>query len=325
MFHRARGGECERGREKGKEEREIVRAMGGTYGDGGERGGARDEVAALRGREEAVGIRCFVAPEEEARGREALCGVFKHRFTDFVVREVDLAGNVARLDTLIEANKGGANGGAATEQPAQAAITVNWADDTEALAALRGLVCAEDVERFVDFLKRLQAAAGAGNAEGKSEGGSGAAGGASKSNELVLAASDDKEKRTQVHQLFKSKPGNVPMIATDTVVAVDKATGVETKSIRLLAVLNRDDRKRKRAMDNRSSGGVAKFCKFLLYKENVETQHALQMLCHSLRCKPKRLGFAGTKDKRGVTIQWCTGFKITEKQLSYFNRGGGNR
>ena len=35
---------------------------------------------------------------------------------------------------------------------------------------------------------------------------------------------------------------------------------------------------------------ATKLCKFLLYKENVDTQHALQLLAKNLRVKPKRLG-----------------------------------
>jgi tRNA(Glu) U13 pseudouridine synthase TruD len=31
------------------------------------------------------------------------------------------------------------------------------------------------------------------------------------------------------------------------------------------------------------------------------------------------LNTAGTKDKRAVTVQWCTGYKITHEQLTAFN------
>jgi tRNA pseudouridine13 synthase len=45
---------------------------------------------------------------------------------------------------------------------------------------------------------------------------------------------------------------------------------------------------------------------FVLTKENTDTGAALAVLASLLRCGPRALGFAGTKDKRGVTTQRVT-------------------
>ena len=58
------------------------------------------------------------------------------------------------------------------------------------------------------------------------------------------------------------------------------------------------------------------FLKFTLYKENVDTMHAVSLLARALRCKPTSLGYAGTKDKRGATTQEVTVFKRTPEAVA---------
>lgn len=44
-----------------------------------------------------------------------------------------------------------------------------------------------------------------------------------------------------------------------------------------------------------------------------------------LRCKPNVFGFAGTKDKRAVTVQNVTAYKVRPQRLAQLNtafRGG---
>ena len=72
------------------------------------------------------------------------------------------------------------------------------------------------------------------------------------------------------------------------------------------------------------------FLRFVLYKENVDTHTALKDVVRSGRLNPKRgVAFAGMKDKRGVTTQFCSVFRTEKEQLLALNShrigsGGGN-
>jgi TruD family tRNA pseudouridine synthase len=46
---------------------------------------------------------------------------------------------------------------------------------------------------------------------------------------------------------------------------------------------------------------------------------SLSTLSKALSIQVNKLNTAGTKDKRAVTVQWCTGYKITKEQLTAFN------
>lgn len=51
----------------------------------------------------------------------------------------------------------------------------------------------------------------------------------------------------------------------------------------------------------------------------METQAALSAVARLLNVPPRALGFAGTKDKRGVTAQYASAFKVAPAQLSALN------
>lgn len=48
-------------------------------------------------------------------------------------------------------------------------------------------------------------------------------------------------------------------------------------------------------------------------------QAALGVVARMLHCQPRSFGFAGTKDKRGVTTQWVTAFKVSPAKLAALN------
>ena len=49
---------------------------------------------------------------------------------------------------------------------------------------------------------------------------------------------------------------------------------------------------------------------FVLHKINADTHAALAGIAKVTRLESKQLNVAGTKDKRGVTAQWVTAFKV---------------
>lgn len=51
------------------------------------------------------------------------------------------------------------------------------------------------------------------------------------------------------------------------------------------------------------------FCICVLYKDNIDTIQAVNMIAKNLRIQSKRINYAGTKDKRAKTTQLLSFFK----------------
>ena len=63
------------------------------------------------------------------------------------------------------------------------------------------------------------------------------------------------------------------------------------------------------------SGGSGEYLIFVLEKTNWDTLGAIRELSRRLHCSEKRIGFAGTKDRRAVTAQRCSAWDVTREQL----------
>ena len=61
------------------------------------------------------------------------------------------------------------------------------------------------------------------------------------------------------------------------------------------------------------------YVKFTMCKENKETIATLNAIASKIRCKPKVFAIAGTKDKRGVTVQHVTAYRVEPKKLKNLN------
>ncbi|EDV26019.1 uncharacterized protein TRIADDRAFT_23629 [Trichoplax adhaerens] len=62
-----------------------------------------------------------------------------------------------------------------------------------------------------------------------------------------------------------------------------------------------------------------KYCKFRLYKENIDTMNAINLICKFTGLKPSIFGYAGTKDRRAITTQEITAFKVLPSKLHHVN------
>lgn len=67
------------------------------------------------------------------------------------------------------------------------------------------------------------------------------------------------------------------------------------------------------------------FLRFVLYKENIDTSTAAKDVVRAAHLNPKRgIGYAGMKDKRGVTAQFCSAYRVEKEQLLAMNARSGN-
>jgi len=63
------------------------------------------------------------------------------------------------------------------------------------------------------------------------------------------------------------------------------------------------------------------FLRFVLYKENVDTTTAAKDVARMSHLNPKRgINYAGMKDKRGITTQFCSVYRIEKEQLLAVNK-----
>ena len=61
------------------------------------------------------------------------------------------------------------------------------------------------------------------------------------------------------------------------------------------------------------------YCKFVLFKENRDTLDAVNCIAKFFKMKPTGFQFAGTKDRRAVTSQFITAFRVRAERLKAVN------
>lgn len=59
---------------------------------------------------------------------------------------------------------------------------------------------------------------------------------------------------------------------------------------------------------------------FSLYKENKDTMEAVYFLASQLKVQTKAIQFGGTKDRRAVSVQRCSAYRINAEQVAGLNR-----
>ncbi|KAG6423187.1 hypothetical protein SASPL_113575 [Salvia splendens] len=222
----------------------------------------RPEMSMNSVEESQVGILCYISQLPGFRG------ILKQRYSDFIVNEVGLDGNVVHLTTLDSPLE------IAVEKKVEVA-DLQDRDYTNEIESFRVLAGDSDVEK----LKKLidQVVSGVINDD----------------ESIVLCPISDKSHRTAVHNFFKER---MKFLVTDTVDGPDSSS--KCIRVRMNSGSNngrgRNSRKRKnrddKPYDSRGSDSswpenLGKFLRFHLYKENKDTQEALGLLAKMLGTK----------------------------------------
>eukprot|EP00794_Sanderia_malayensis_P000513 gene513-1162_t len=232
-------------------------------------------------REPDVGIREYISTFA------GVPGILKQRYSDFVVRERDLNGELVYLDK----NK-------IVDETANVACEDEREDGDEAEIACP--LVDEDVSRISEFASKK------GASECDASGGND---GVARNASLVLSADNDKQHRTLVHQYIRKKYD-----ALDTDVVDVDSSG---KAIR---VFYKSKANKKRRWNSSGEKKNQRYSHFVLYKENRDTMSAVNKIAEVLRVRPSIFSYAGTKDKRAVTIQQVCASRIDAKRLLSVNR-----
>lgn len=171
---------------------------------------------------------------------------------------------------------------------------------------------------------------------------------------VLLGPVPDKEHRTAIHKLFKMIKGMPSLDSRNvedtrllmqqeggggggggggeegggaTTATVDTAGGTEVNKHTIEVYVGQSYRTnniKKRGRKNSDMvwpGGDRSYLRFLLYKENTDSQAALSSIASSIHVNHKCFAVAGTKDKRGVTVQAVTAYKTTPARLVQLNKG----
>ena len=242
--------------------------------------------------EEVVGIRGYVSCDVPG-----FRGVMKRRFADFVVHEVDTEGRVVSLQEA--AGGGGGGGGDAqgeeeTRKEEEEKIETSHEQNLhEAFAAIAGNEAAEAARALLD------------NPGGYKE-------------PIELPASADKTIRRRIHGWIREH------------LRASESHTLDGGVIRIVPSSScggngrNRGQKRPRSHQGETDESFAMLKKspythFTLAKRNVETQDCVVLLCRMLRVTPSAFGFAGSKDKRGVTFQRVSVKNVTAARLRQVN------
>eukprot|EP00741_Cyanophora_paradoxa_P016863 tig00020943_g16287.t1 len=150
-----------------------------------------------------------------------------------------------------------------------------------------------------------------------------------KSDPFIFSASADKAKRGALHNVIKAQ---YPGVVTDTVDPPGAAAGEKAKCVRArVGVVDKRaggsfgpgagvGQKRGREQEAGPRWANGEHVTFALYKENRDTMDAIGLLCRLLQVTPKTFSYAGTKDKRAVTTQRVSAFKVAPERLRGLNK-----
>ncbi|XP_074644790.1 pseudouridylate synthase 7 homolog [Tubulanus polymorphus] len=214
---------------------------------------SRDKVVDVVGtgsREIDVGITEYVSDHE------SFTGIIKQRFSDFLVNEIALNGEVTHLTNL--------------SKPIPETDKVVSSDLTdEQLESLKHLEEEKDLTANV-----------------------------------LIKVGEDKEARTRIHKTISQTYSGLRS-STETI-----------DGIKYIQVKVGKDTSR----SNNWPKDKGEYCHFVMYKENRDTMNAVGAIASCLRMKPGVFQYAGTKDKRGKTVQKISAKRVRPERLFGLNK-----
>lgn len=246
-------------------------------------------------------------------------GILKQRYSDFIVREIDMENACSSL-TSTNANELERKYFITTPD-ASAGETAESKDEDEIITNVLEQIGRVSGGVFgAGTLLPGAASAAAGNAEEcKKNLGAFLKQCLVKSDEcptyFTACPCADKESRTKVHQIIRKY---LPNVVDSEALEVKGA-----KFIRLVAKHKLKNGNKTSDGRNRSPAwpqGLGDYLQFTMLKENVDTMSAVSVISRTLRMKVDSFKYAGTKDKRAVTSQKCTVYRRRPADLARMNK-----
>ena len=229
----------------------------------------------------------------------------KKFYEDFHVHEISCDGNTIRLSELVTKSVVAAEVSAVKKQANIPQPDLLDGDEQSiTLDKLEALLGAEQVEKIIQML-------------------------ASTEHFCLLGSVSDKAKRTEIHKTITTE---YPFLYSDT---VESSSG--ERPLRIWKKKSYQDAQRQERTDFHNAPDAKKprtdedrvkvrwaepwpkerpeFLHFHLYKENKDTNEAISNIAKCMRKQPKQFSVAGIKDKRGITTQAVSLWRVTAEQL----------
>lgn len=127
-----------------------------------------------------------------------------------------------------------------------------------------------------------------------------------------------KDGRTAVHECIREFGEN--LVVSDTV--ADKSSDTSLIRVRRMTVGGKKRKDVDQRGKNKWPSDRPDFLQFVLYKRNLETNSVMSQLAKAMGVNVSAFSYAGTKDKRGITTQFCTLYRGSMERLEMLNRAG---
>jgi tRNA pseudouridine13 synthase len=256
-----------------------------------------------------VGISCYLRPENLSA--PTVSAVIKQFSNDFIVREIDSQGQIAQLTS--------------TNDPEEVKTLVEpiKLDESQIKSQFLDLIGETHYLAMLEFIeneKKLLNRDETGSKKAKRSSG----------NEFLFENLDlSKEQRGKLHELIRNhysflisdvvegKTGPNKRTKADSTTAIPEISDSQPQRVfrvRFTALTAAADRDKRKISDfwPKTRGN---YCQFVLWKENLGTLEAVHALSTQLHVKSKTFSWAGTKDKRAITTQFLSAYKISVKKL----------
>lgn len=130
---------------------------------------------------------------------------------------------------------------------------------------------------------------------------------------------EDRDLRTTAHKLVRSAfQGNLETTTDENNVIVLSANPQRAQAGKAKWDRNAGSGRARGKLGWDELGG--EYCHFSLYKENKDTMEIISFIGSTFKQHSKNFQFAGTKDRRAVTVQRCSAFRIQAERLAGLNK-----
>ena len=237
-------------------------------------------------------------------------GIHKQRFSDFVVREVDIYGNIVYLKELsgheLESKyfNTNINDNVIISSSSSNALELANTTCSQLKTYLSDTISIDEtlVTKLINYIESCI------NRSDDCE------------DSFTAFSCANKESRTEMHKCIRNNVGQY--IETDTIIINDiqhlrlyakhklkKSTGSTYGDSSLI---KRDKQQWPKELGD--------YLQFTLLKENIDTMSACNILGKTFRLKPNNIGYNGTKDKRAVTTQKVTVYRRRPSEIERMNK-----
>ncbi len=263
-----------------------------------------NDAAALRDFEKYAGIKAFVSE------LEGFNGIQKQRFSDFIVEEVVKEGGekrVVRLESQdyekLERESFPIQKIAAP--PEDFNVKALFTDVVKLMGSEAETALSTEFSQFLESCRNKDKQC--------------------LKTFVTGLSSNDKETRKSLHNVFKKHAGAFVESGT-TKVDGEGGTMITLTAKHMIGQReNKEAMWRSKSQDNQWPEELGEYLRFTLLKEKIDTMSAVKEMTRALGGRVT-IDFAGTKDKRGTTSQWCTIHKmrpsVLDRHFGRFNPRG---